>query len=221
MKVNPQNKYLRLADGVYIHQTPVGAVICQRYKKGQNNKPVSITFVNTTARDLLLSCDGTKKGSEIITNLFLIKKEKYSGKTAEQNLLFLYKAYEKGHIDLFEAPLYEIFDHQITGTSDFFLPIQAAIELTYYCNFKCRHCYVESSSERTEYIDTNNLIKKMDYLWQEGIRVVELTGGEPTTHPDFHTIFKKTLDTFPLVALLTNGSIITDRTLEIMKKKRG
>jgi MoaA/NifB/PqqE/SkfB family radical SAM enzyme len=48
--------------------------------------------------------------------------------------------------------------------------------------------------------------------------VVELTGGEPTLHPDFLTIVKHCAEIFPLVSIITNGYVLNEDHIEKLSK---
>jgi radical SAM protein with 4Fe4S-binding SPASM domain len=93
-------------------------------------------------------------------------------------------------------------------------PVHVSIELTYHCNYRCKHCYNESTPNYENYHNTDELIKVLDDLYDNGIVVVELTGGEPLSHPDFEIIFEHCLKLFKLVAVLTNGYLITEKLLD-------
>lgn len=48
--------------------------------------------------------------------------------------------------------------------------------------------------------------------------MVELTGGEPTLHPDFLTIVKHCAEIFPLVSIITNGYVLNEDHIEKLSK---
>lgn len=80
------------------------------------------------------------------------------------------------------------------------------------CNLNCSYCYRNShSTGREKRLETDKLLKILDDLYQKGLQVVELTGGEPIIHPDFIKILKFCFDRFSLVAILTNGTLIDEQ----------
>src|SRR5215469_12914342 len=64
------------------------------------------------------------------------------------------------------------------------------IEICDYCNLRCPVCYAESGPERQQFRDLKQIEKMLDAVVRnEGHPdVVQLSGGEPTVHPDFFTI---------------------------------
>lgn len=95
-----------------------------------------------------------------------------------------------------------------TGSFESYNPIHIAMEITDYCNFRCKHCYVCASPKKLTKRDLKNTIELMNLLYDNGVKVIELTGGECTTHPDFKEILQYASKKFVLVSIITNGYII-------------
>jgi hypothetical protein len=66
----------------------------------------------------------------------------------------------------------------------------ALIELTDHCNLECPICYAGSSPTRTGYRSLETVVKMLDaVVANEGnADVLQLSGGEPTLHPQFFEI---------------------------------
>src|ERR1043166_7873179 len=66
------------------------------------------------------------------------------------------------------------------------------VEICDYCNLLCPVCYASSGPERQQFRDLKTIEKMLDAVVRnEGHPdVVQLSGGEPTLHPDFFTIVK-------------------------------
>ncbi|MGL4768168.1 MAG: radical SAM protein [Formosimonas sp.] len=64
------------------------------------------------------------------------------------------------------------------------------IEITDVCNLNCPVCYAESGTHRTVHKPLSDIIQMLDaVVVNEGEPdVVQISGGEPTLHPDFFTI---------------------------------
>jgi 7,8-dihydro-6-hydroxymethylpterin dimethyltransferase len=64
------------------------------------------------------------------------------------------------------------------------------VEICAYCNLRCPVCYAASGPERQQFRDLKQIEKMLDAVVRnEGHPdVVQLSGGEPTMHPDFFTI---------------------------------
>lgn len=98
------------------------------------------------------------------------------------------------------------------------MPIHVSIELTHHCNFHCKHCYNESSKLQNNHANKNDLIKFLNTLEHNGVQIIEITGGEPLTHPAFNEVVEHCLKTFQLVTVITNGSLIKKENIEIFSK---
>ncbi|NUR10347.1 MAG: radical SAM protein, partial [Bradyrhizobium sp.] len=66
----------------------------------------------------------------------------------------------------------------------------ALIEITEHCNLTCPVCFAESSPVRTKFTPLATIEKMLDALVaSEGEPdLVQISGGEPTLHPDFFEI---------------------------------
>lgn len=85
-------------------------------------------------------------------------------------------------------------------------PMVASIEITNKCNIRCVHCYGDFGEIPCEVMDLNVVKKILGDLHDIGIRIVEITGGEATTHPKIEEIVEYALELgFEQVSLLTNG----------------
>src|SRR5437867_373762 len=64
------------------------------------------------------------------------------------------------------------------------------IEITDYCNLKCPICYSESGPSRQQF----KSLEQIEFMLDAVVRnegepdVVQISGGEPTLHPDFFTV---------------------------------
>jgi uncharacterized radical SAM superfamily Fe-S cluster-containing enzyme len=66
------------------------------------------------------------------------------------------------------------------------------VEICDYCNLRCPVCYASSGPERQQFRDLKTIEKMLDAVVRnEGQPdVVQLSGGEPTLHPEFFTIIE-------------------------------
>ncbi len=99
------------------------------------------------------------------------------------------------------------------------VPLSGGIELTNKCNFKCIHCYetierdgcgVALSSER--------LLQIIDELVDMGLISVFFTGGEAMLRPDFNYIYEYVRKKGVMVAILSNGTTITEEKCKLFIK---
>ncbi|MEE3343695.1 MAG: radical SAM protein [Bacilli bacterium] len=94
--------------------------------------------------------------------------------------------------------------------------LYATIELTNACNFKCKHCYLGSKKD-FKFINKNELFKLLDELKKLGCISLILTGGEPLLHPDFKEIYTYAKKKGFLITLFTNGSLLDDDIVNLLK----
>lgn len=90
------------------------------------------------------------------------------------------------------------------------------IEVTKRCNLNCKHCYVG----RNQAVDLDDELIKKTIIQANDMKVnrLVLTGGEPLLHKrifEFAT-FARDIG-FPDVALLTNGTLLTEEIAEKCK----
>ena len=98
------------------------------------------------------------------------------------------------------------------------LPDQVSIELTSQCNFKCKHCIKKRVYQENSYIDGKGLLNILEDLKSSGVDIIELSGGEPLTHPKFVQILEHSLDLFSMVSIVTNGYLINKDILKLFYK---
>jgi len=56
------------------------------------------------------------------------------------------------------------------------------------CNQQCVHCHVNSSPKRTEKMDEATIAAVYDYVKNSDVHTLDITGGAPELHPQFHEL---------------------------------
>ncbi|OGO22528.1 MAG: hypothetical protein A2144_02215 [Chloroflexi bacterium RBG_16_50_9] len=87
------------------------------------------------------------------------------------------------------------------------IPLQVALELTYRCNLRCAHCYIDIT-EKDE-LSFDEWRKILDQLKAAGTLYLLLTGGEISVRRDFLDIAAYARQNGFFLALLTNCTMIT------------
>lgn len=87
-------------------------------------------------------------------------------------------------------------------------PLSSHLELTYQCNWRCVFCYNPRRHDERR-LDGAEWETVLDDLRALGGLFVTLTGGEPTTHPDFLRVLAAARRRAFAVTLFTNGSLLT------------
>ena len=97
------------------------------------------------------------------------------------------------------------------------IPMNCMLELTYSCNFACRHCYVQDGG-KTEMMSLETAKYVIDQLKEVGVLKLTITGGEPTLHHQLPEIIEYARRNNMVTSLFTNASRINDELLNIMSQ---
>lgn len=85
-------------------------------------------------------------------------------------------------------------------------------ELTYRCNFFCRHCYVPFRYRKSKEVRTKQAFGIIDQLADIGCFYLGFTGGEPFVRKDFLKILSYAKRKGFQAIVYTNGSLINEKT---------
>jgi len=93
-------------------------------------------------------------------------------------------------------------------------PLRVMFELTYRCNFKCKHCYVPHSYRKYNELKTEEIFSTLDQLKERGCFYLGFTGGEPFMRKDILEILAYARNAGFEVIVYTNGSLINKKIAE-------
>ncbi|MDD3331200.1 MAG: radical SAM protein [Bacteroidales bacterium] len=104
----------------------------------------------------------------------------------------------------------------IIQENDIYYPECLHIELTSKCNLHCFYCYRKSHEnlEESNRLDVNELKNIIVSLSERGLKIAEITGGEPLLHPDLIEIIDTCYNNLSLISIITNGTLIDDLFIE-------
>lgn len=86
------------------------------------------------------------------------------------------------------------------------------------CNLKCKHCYMESDSQKyTGELTTEEAKKFIDDLAEFRVPVLLFSGGEPLIRPDFFELAAYAAEKGIRPTLSTNGTLITREVAQKIK----
>ncbi len=101
-------------------------------------------------------------------------------------------------------------------------PLSMTWELTPYCNFSCPMCYVhltpEMARKKGTMLTADQWLELGRQFSEMGLLLVNLTGGEPLTRPDFWEIYEGLCRMGIFVAVFTNGYIVDEKVVERFKE---
>jgi radical SAM/Cys-rich protein len=62
------------------------------------------------------------------------------------------------------------------------------VNLGYLCNQQCLHCHVDASPRRTELMSAQTIDTVIEFIKQQQIKTLDLTGGAPEMNPHFRQL---------------------------------
>ena len=65
------------------------------------------------------------------------------------------------------------------------------VNLGYLCNLSCTHCHVNAGPKRTELMDKPTIDLVLDYIHNQNLHTLDLTGGAPEMNPHFKYLVSK------------------------------
>jgi organic radical activating enzyme len=98
------------------------------------------------------------------------------------------------------------------------LPRSVVWQITRRCNFKCEHCFTSThrkSGKLDRELNNKEAISLIDCLSKQRVKVIEITGGEPTLRPDTPDILQYAVNRGMKISLVTNASL-TPQLLKVL-----
>ncbi|MGA4839925.1 radical SAM/SPASM domain-containing protein [Streptomyces sp. G45] len=97
-------------------------------------------------------------------------------------------------------------------------PTFAWLEITGFCNLKCRHCYADSSPQGGHGDMTDaDWFRVVDELNELGVRDVQFIGGEPTFHPGLPTFIRHARERAMRVEVFSNMTHISPEVWDALQ----
>jgi SynChlorMet cassette radical SAM/SPASM protein ScmE len=94
------------------------------------------------------------------------------------------------------------------------VPRHVDIAITGKCNLTCQYCFYADEMVARTNLPTERWLSFFDELGRLGVMTVCLTGGEVFTRPDLFELIDGVIANRMRYQLLTNGTLITERTLK-------
>ncbi|MHA1779963.1 MAG: radical SAM protein [Candidatus Thorarchaeota archaeon] len=95
-------------------------------------------------------------------------------------------------------------------------PFQVVWNVTRTCNLRCKHCYENAGRADPDELTTEQALRTIDILADEGVVFIAFSGGEPTLRPDILTLIEHAASRGIYVAIATNATTLT--RLETVKR---
>lgn len=93
------------------------------------------------------------------------------------------------------------------------IPLLAHLGLTRHCNLRCQFCLWGDEVSRRGFMPRELFQKALEEMSRMGTFEIELTGGEPTVHPDFPEFVEMASRLRFVMSITTNGFRLTEKAL--------
>jgi MoaA/NifB/PqqE/SkfB family radical SAM enzyme len=93
--------------------------------------------------------------------------------------------------------------------------VRMDIALSEYCNLACQMCRRPSEAR---FMDAGFCKRCMREAVDLGMEYLSFSGGEPFVHPDFVDLLAYALSLGAKVQLVSNGTLIRDKHLELLER---
>lgn len=202
--------YPLLADPhILIHQPEESIVLIKLQDYGE-----AALVVNKLAGDILECCNGTSSETYIASKL--ISSEALQAGDESLVFEFLKEASSKGLVDCLTSPTN--VSVKVLGSRQYWTPSLIILELTHRCNLYCKYCYRDAGSPNCEgYADPYKVKRLICEMAELGVKRIQLTGGEPTMHPNFVDILNLCIENEIFVNVITNGFGISKSCKDALK----
>lgn len=101
------------------------------------------------------------------------------------------------------------------------IPLYANLQLTYNCNFYCKHCYqTPLKNKKIDELSTEQWKEIIDILKEKGVIILHFTGGEVLCRKDFIEIYKYAYNLNFKIGISTNASLINNEVIELWSSMR-
>lgn len=97
-------------------------------------------------------------------------------------------------------------------------PRRIYFQITRNCTLECPACFIKAE-RGGDHVPTSSIMEIARFMGRHGLMEVRLTGGEPTTHPDFFKILHKFQEENVYVSVATNG-VLDQGTLDALCDER-
>jgi len=104
------------------------------------------------------------------------------------------------------------------STQRFKTPISIRWDITYQCNFQCKHCYSSCSSDGINTLTTKECKRMLDIFENQKVQFVQILGGEPLIRNDIYELIQYALTKKYIFSLNTNASLLYEDDISRLVK---
>ncbi len=175
--------------------------------------------INEDALCVLKLCNGKNNYFSIIEHLNSNRKKRLT-KNEEQKVKLLLQKFSDNYkiINILDEPKYFNISSNIFDSNKSIAPFRYHIELTSKCNLSCSFCY--KSCNDVKKVDMINPISVLEILKNNGVAIIEITGGEPLLHPDIYEVLEYAVKNFLHTSILSNGILLNDKLICLLNSNK-
>lgn len=96
-------------------------------------------------------------------------------------------------------------------------PFSVAWELTRRCNGQCIYCGSNANKKSSDELNLEDSLKVIEKLFELGVKVINILGGEIFLNENWFTILKKIKEKGMDIFLITNGTILNSDIINKLK----
>lgn len=179
----------------------------------RNNQRINL-IINKSAEEILSMCNGFYSIEDIVELLSF----KYKDNPDKVN------GYVNEIINTF-AKYKVINDEKSTSNNEIkrgnpkcYLPDSIIWEITDMCPLRCKHCYL--GNKKNQLMTDEDIDKVLNMIYISGVTTVQLTGGEPLTHPKLGSIVNELVKNKITTTIATSGTVFNEEILSNIAKIR-
>jgi len=217
------NKYIYWNEKLEIRKYPNSTMVLVIDRETDAEMPTKgslQTFsLNDTAAEIIQLIDGTKTLDEIVS--FLAAKYNDSISNVKEIVTtFIHNVSDSYNLKVSSQEYLKEVTVTLTDKSAIY-PTVTSIELTNKCNLRCLHCYGDFGNVKHRVMSLEEATNLLTDMKNMGVKIVELTGGEMTVHPNIKEILLHAIELkFEQISLLTNGIALTNELKDIIIKNK-
>lgn len=161
-------------------------------------------------KEILKKVNGIQSMNEIVDQTAKALNTMEFDRVRQVLVHFLESQARRNIIQLANSP--QPCEMRVTGKEGYRFPMHVILEITNRCNLKCTHCYKEAGYGKRDDISSKLLLDKLKYF--EGkVADIQITGGEPMTHPQFWDIIEYCKSYYP-TSITTAATLITSNNVD-------
>lgn len=211
--MNPAKKYPVIACGYGVFIAPNGGYIFPYKDENGVNRPLPpCKTLNVQACTILEQCAGHTPVEDIVHTLEKMFENTPSDLFSKVKT-FLDETVQEGYVLYSDTPVK--MEGLLQGSLDYYVPSQVLFEATTRCNLMCKHCLLSAGKPLPDELETEEILPILERLYEIGVKRLMLSGGEVLTKKGWKTLVDFCADRF-YFAFLTNGTLITEETADIL-----